>query len=568
MNIITSPILPKSCLSVSTSPKKLYDYGMKKEKLEQQKQMEDIEDISMTQKQVSKKSKKKQSFMQELVPPNNEEILKTKSKSSKKPSQVMKSLQISVQDSILKEKVFKPFWNSHLEETYKKLWLPIETDFQDLDLNSLNISLKNITSISKSSTINLQKSQSQSWQKTCCLSSQSLQQDTMVQENIRFCRKIRIYPNKEQKELFQQCLGAYRYFFNKTNCHLKNLFKQKQKVVLKLEAIRSQVMKRDRDLREDDLELWQKEVPYDTRQEAIDDAIVSWKTAFKKLKAKQITTFDISYKNKKATSQIFRVNKKALKIKERIIFIQRLKKKGKLRIRKRDIEEFYNNDTLNGNFIILKTKPNYWYICLPRERTKAVFENQCYKSVFLDPGVRSFQTFYSPEGICGKIKVNQKLYSKVSKHDILHSILSSKVNTKTKYNIKERMAKLRFEMKNIINDMHWKTCSFLCSNFKEITIPFFDVSNMVKDSPLGSKVTRKILGLSHGEFKERLKWYCQVKDVSLQFVTEEYTTQTCGNCGYLQKINANKIYSCKECNLSIDRDYNGARNICLKTLSG
>ncbi len=331
-------------------------------------------------------------------------------------------------------------------------------------------------------------------------------------------------------------------------------------------------MKRDRDLKDDDEEFWQKEVPYDTRQEAIDDAIVAWKTAFKKVKAKQIATFDISYKNKKATSQVFRVNKKALKTNketdERVIFVQRLKKKGKLRLRKRDIDEFYKDDTLNGNFIILKTKPNYWYVCLQRERKKAVFDNQSYRSVFLDPGVRTFQTFYCPEGICGKINVNQRLYDKASKHDKLHSVASSKVSTRTKYNIKQRMAMLRFQMKNIVNDLHWKTCSFLCSNFKEIVIPTFKVSEMVVDSPLGSKVTRKMLGLSHGAFKERLQWYCSVKGVSLKIVTEEYTTQSCGGCGNLQKMNGNKTYNCQHCSLCIDRDYNGARNICLKSLSG
>ena len=330
-------------------------------------------------------------------------------------------------------------------------------------------------------------------------------------------------------------------------------------------------MKSDKDLTSDDKEIWQKEVPYDTRQEAIDDAIVAWKTCFKKIKAKQVSKFDISYKSKKATSQVFRVNRKALKVDEdkglRNIFVTRLKKKGKLRIRKRDIEKFYEDKTLNGNFLILRTKPNYWYICLPREKEKPIFEEPTYQSVFLDPGVRTFQTFYSPEGVCGKISVSNNFYNIARRHDNLQSV-STKVATRTKYHIKRRMAKLRHSIKNVVNDLHWKTCSFLCKNFKRVVILPFRVSEMVEGSKLGSNVTRKMLGLSHGLFQERLKWYCNSRGTTLDIETEEYTTQTCGGCGNLQKMEAKKTYKCSCCGLCIDRDYNGARNICLKSFQG
>jgi ribosomal protein L37AE/L43A len=47
--------------------------------------------------------------------------------------------------------------------------------------------------------------------------------------------------------------------------------------------------------------------------------------------------------------------------------------------------------------------------------------------------------------------------------------------------------------------------------------------------------------------------------------TEEYTTQTCTYCGLLnKKIGGDKIITCKDCKMSVDRDYVGARNILLR----
>jgi transposase len=46
---------------------------------------------------------------------------------------------------------------------------------------------------------------------------------------------------------------------------------------------------------------------------------------------------------------------------------------------------------------------------------------------------------------------------------------------------------------------------------------------------------------------------------------EEYTSQTCRECGYLhRKIGGAKEFKCPGCNQESDRDFNAARNILLK----
>ncbi len=82
-----------------------------------------------------------------------------------------------------------------------------------------------------------------------------------------------------------------------------------------------------------------------------------------------------------------------------------------------------------------------------------------------------------------------------------------------------------------MDDLHWKTCRFLCIAFQRIFIPHFGTKEMVKHPEEGvrvinGKTTRRMLELSHGRFLERLKYYAMTKRVEVSVVPEAYTTMT------------------------------------------
>ena len=469
------------------------------------------------------------------------------------------------QELISKGEDSSPFWKTSLEETYRTLWLPIETDLLGLDSTCSNTYLQSLECPLKSCRMMISKNLSQTLPKTSFQSLRFSQPDIMDQGNIHFSRKIRFYPNKEQRKLLNQCIGGARYFYNKT---IRILKEKGVDGLLKRQVLRPLVMRNDKDVPEGDPEEWQKKIPYDTRQEAINDVISAYKSCLTKMKRGQIKHFDVQFKSKKRSSQeSFRVNKNTLDPQTLSFFKQRLNKKSKIRMRKRDVRKFLENDTTDGNFMITKVKPDSWYLCLPRIKKQEQFTNPVFHSVFLDPGVRTFQTFYSPDGVCGKIERDEKIHNIANKHDKLWSVSSNvEISSKTKKRLRQRCAKLRNKLKNKIDDLHWQTCSLLCNTFQNIFLPEFKVSEMARGSPLGNKVTRIMLQLSHGKFRERLQYYGRTKNRNVFIVKENYTTKTCGCCGQIKPMGGLKVYNCSHCGMRLDRDYNGARNICLKLL--
>ena len=563
--------LQKPSLPNSTSTPKPLDCGKRRVVLKLLKPKEGTEGISTTitnnllpQNEILS--------MQGFHPTSKNWTLKDKLLFCKKNIQTLKLSKTLDQDSISKGEDSLPFWNQSLKPMYNKLWLPTKTDCVDLD----SIFSKNCSHVKGSPLLsyqmNISKSLLENSQRTSCQSLRFSQPDIMAPESIQYCQKLRIYPNKKQVVLFNQCLGASRFFYNKSVALIQEKLKHNDYSILNRQKLRPLVMQSDKELIETDSMSWQKHVPYDTRQEAIADAVTAFKSAFTNLKNGNIKYFDISFKSKKIeTSQSFKINCDAFNSDDISIFKKRLDKNSKIRMRKKALGQFKKVGQVDQFFTILKTRPGKWYLCLPRIKEQPRFSNPVYKSVFLDPGVRTFLTFYSPDGVCGKIEngnVQSELKIIAEKHDKLQGIADKCKISKTKRHLKSHCAKLRHKMKCKIDNLHWQTCSLLCKTFQNIFLPSFEVSNMVKDSPLGSSITRKMLQLSHGKFRERLKWYGPTRNRNIYIVNEHYTTKTCGSCGTINPdVGSNSTFKCQSCDHTIDRDIGAARNICLRFVS-
>ena len=100
---------------------------------------------------------------------------------------------------------------------------------------------------------------------------------------------------------------------------------------------------------------------------------------------------------------------------------------------------------------------------------------------------------------------------------------------------------------------------------ENIIIPPLNIEEMA--NKYNSKLARSLYNLSNGRFMKKLGNKCKEYDIELVTRPEYYTSKTCTKCGNIKHnlFNAD-IYKCKLCDLKIDRDTNGARNILLRNL--
>ena len=199
--------------------------------------------------------------------------------------------------------------------------------------------------------------------------------------------------------------------------------------------------------------------------------------------------------------------------------------------------------------------------------------------VSLDPGVRTFQTFYTPDGLCGKIGTFsgdddegvggnglEKITVLLRQIDKTISKLSKPMVLTAKKRRRLKRSKFRQidRVKNVRIDFHRKTCVWLLRNFDVILLPVFKVHDMV--SNLSSKTCRAMYTWSHYAFKQRLLDMSQkYTHKKVLIVNEAYTTRTCGKCFTVNNnVGVSKVFSCPQCGLQSDRDIHAARNILLR----
>ena len=498
---------------------------------------------------------------------NNETTWNDRSFPSEKNTQSINLSRTLEVESTIRKKDFGHWWTSLCKEMSQKLWLPIETDCAVSDTKYSNFFSKNMIPNSWFSiTKNVPKRKSSSKIYSPSLPSfpvgltdleniKNKSKKTLTRkkikkvkmkrkkkpvEGIQRTKIYRFYPTKEQKIIFGNWFKVARDCYNKIIELLEtetSLFSDKRERY----HLRDKVIKEVNDIYGVNLEIKKNAV-----QEAF-DAIDNGGNNF-------------GYRSCKDKSSSLYVRTSCVSTKKNTIFpctfpVINLKKK-----------KLFKPES-DGMTKVVK-KFNKYYIHINEVRCQGVDwdifsgrESAC----ALDPGTHTFNTYWSPSS-CGKIAAEGgvEIFGLCRRIDRLLSKKSG-LTGKKKSNLSRAIRKTRTVLTNKVDDLHWKSASFLCENYDNVFLPSFETKGMSakKKRKITSKTARKMLTLSHFKFQQRLVSKAMEKSVSILMLDEPYTSQLCSGCFTLNKKLklCERTYDCNNCKIRIDRDYNGARNI-------
>jgi putative transposase len=472
--------------------------------------------------------------------PNKKMTCKDKSPICSHSTQKQKSSKTLEVDLILKEKVCAPYWTDFCEEISSRLLLPVETDCVDSD-SSLYSTWSNKTVEKSWFSTNLFIAQKQNSPQIFSASSTfSLVGCTDSESTVRKSKKIKICLNQVQKNLIKRWAGTSRFVFNETVKYLQQPNTKANWKAIKTEIIHG-------------LPEWSTDIPYQIKSIAIKDACIAVQNAKKKFKQ---------------TGKINKVKFRSRRDKIQSCYIPKsaVTDKGIYHTKLGSIRFTEKLPTKIGDCRLV-SHLGITYLSVPHDVPHSISENQG-RVVALDPGVRSFMTLFSETsfGWLGQYDIGRIQRLCYYLDDLISR--TYKTNAKKRYRMRKAADKIRFKIKNLVDELHHKIARFLVDNFDIILLPTFETSQMAikKSRKIRAKSVRQMLTLSHYRFKQFLKHKAFETGKLVLDVNEAYTSKTVSWTGeIIQNLGGRKKIKSSDGRV-MDRDLNGGRGIFLRSL--
>ena len=303
--------------------------------------------------------------------------------------QTLRSSATSDQDSTSGAKAYLPYWNDYTREISSVLWSPTETVLQGLGRNSSR-RCSSATAENSWFSISETSAPKRSSRLTFSPSSQSLELgSTDCDATTRKSRKIRTYPDAGQRAELRRWFGAARYAYNQTV------------ELLTSEDAPPAVKTKIRDLILPTLPPWHRSAPREVLVGAIFDAC----RAVSAVKKRNAELARDKSKGKRQDDDFARVRFRSRKNPRQTFTVQAncVSDMGIYRSKLGDMQMAEKLPVPeNRNICRLSLRYGQYHLSVPYdEKLPPERENQA-RVVALDPGVRSFLTWYCADSV-GKI---------------------------------------------------------------------------------------------------------------------------------------------------------------------
>ena len=465
------------------------------------------------------------------------------------------------QDSTTGAEDLLPYWNEFTKAISSRLWLPTETDSPGSEPNSSSESSSKTVANSWFSTSGISAPRRNSPRIYSPSLLSSLPEPTDSEGTGRKSRKIRIYPDRDQKAKLKLWSGGSRFTYNRTieiltsgGAPKASWLKIKKDILTKLPP-------------------WTKPVPYEVKSHAIRDACLAV-SAVKKFN-KQLKADKNSGLRKE--EDFAKAHFRSRRDESRTIFIHAsaLSRRGVYHTLPGELKRREPIPHAHGDAKLTLRRRQY-HLSVPFKKmgphlSESNLRSQAPDQVrvaALDPGVRNFITWFSEDG-CGKL--GQEDFGRIQRlcqhQDNLLS-RAAQAPSKRRRNMRRAAQRMTVRIQNLINELHHKTARFLVDNFDVILLPDFKTSGMVTRSRrrIRSKTVRNLLSFAHRRFRNFLKHKASENGRTVLIVNEAYTSKTVSWTGEINhKLGGRKTVTSTD-GRRMDRDHNGARGIFLRAL--
>ena len=576
--------------------------------------------------------KKRKLHTQESV----QEIKKTTSKDKFDPYeenfQSAESYLTSRRVSTSKGRGYVPFWNLQCKEISNNLWLPIETDLQDLGMISLNgssigtgggfaLSVKvkrgeTMRNFHRTQNSLLQSSQSSPVESKVEDDMENEREELMTMEEEKKeekkkpqlkMEKVKIYPTKEQRNWLIKIQHNLRALQNAAINEVKSGNIQVSDIVRKMltpvtargvstENIVAKRLPEDQKEKNKHINKWTAidSTPVTLRKNALRALQTDWFNKLKQVNNGTLSHFEKHFltKNKKSgkvniylEAQTFSKSKPfddeyiymftktviGTDVNGQDIYFSKMKYKmqGSKKQRKT-----LPNPRLH-DCQILYEEPNRWYLLIPHDHEYENISNtgEKIKDISIDPGERGFLNFYSNDAkMVGTIDLYNRRAKLREMLDKIKHMQSKRAKCTNKKPLQKKYWRERFLRA-------WRKIKDIKLDLHRKVVHF--LVNNFEDICIGDfgsafvqkqKKLRKTVRKNFSflsHFEFRKRLSQYTTVKTITVVNESYTTQTCCRCGALYRnIGSSEVYKCKTCKIKLGRDDNASVCIRIKHQSG
>ncbi len=208
-------------------------------------------------------------------------------------------------------------------------------------------------------------------------------------------------------------------------------------------------------------------------------------------------------------------------------------------------------------FATVSEQAGRWYVSIQVEQEQGQPVCSATSAIGVDLGIKTLATlsdgvtFENPRALKHAQKKLRRLEKQKSRR---------KKGSKNREKTRKIIAKTHARIAHIRKDASHKLTSYLCKKHALIAIEDLHVAGMLKNHCLAGAVADS----NFGEIRRQLEYKAECNGVHLVTIDRFYpSSKTCSGCKYVKpELNlSERVFTCEECGMALDRDLNASINI-------